>query len=119
MNWKRSYNSKVIQNTIENNKSFKRTFKNISPGQKQIIALKTKYGNILHDRHKTGNGIVEFYEDLYKANVINKINRRSNNDGNQINMPDILIGGIETVLKSMPSNKALGPDHTITDMIEN
>ena len=73
----------------------------------------------MHDRHKTGNGIVEFYEDLYKANVINKINRRSNNDGNQINMPDILIGGIETVLKSMPRNKALGPDYTITDIIKN
>ena len=62
---------------------------------------------------------VEFYEDLYKANVINKINIRSNNDRNQINMPDILIEGIETVLKSMPRNKTQGPDHTITDMIKN
>ena len=43
----------------------------------------------------------------------------SNNDGNQINMPDILIGDIETVFKSMRRNKARGPDHTITDMIKN
>ena len=74
---------------------------------------------ILQDRYKTGNEIVEFYEDLYKANAINKINRKLNNDGNQINMPNILIGGLEIVLKSMPTNKALGPDHTITDMIKN
>ena len=79
--------------------------------------METSY--ILHDTYKTGNEIVEFYEDLYKANAINKINRRSNNDGNQINMPDILIGGIEAVLKSMRRNKALGADHTITDMIKN
>ena len=55
-----------MQNAIENGKSLKRTFKDISPWQNYIIILKGKHGNILHNTHEAGNGIAEFYEDSYE-----------------------------------------------------
>ena len=64
---KRNHNTKIIQHTIDNNKSKKRTFKSnyLILGQNQIISLKDKEGNILHERHKMSNKIKEFCEDLY------------------------------------------------------
>ena len=54
---KRSHNTKIIQNTDDNNKSIKRTFKNISFEQNQIISLKDKGENILHGRRKISNAL--------------------------------------------------------------
>ena len=113
---KRSHNTKIIQNTVDNNKSIKRTFKNISFEQNQIISLKDKEGNILHDRHKMSNRIKEFYEDLYDAKITNKAEE---NYKNQNEIPDIILKEIEMALKSMPNNKTPGADQITTDMIKN
>ena len=73
---KRNHNTKIIQNTIDNNKSIKRTFKNISLEQNQIISLKDKEGNILRDEHKMSNRTKEFYEGLCDAKITNKTQSR-------------------------------------------
>jgi hypothetical protein len=116
---KRSHNTRIIQNTIENNKSLKRTFKNMSPGQNQIISLKDKNENILYDRHQMSNRIKEFYEDLYDTKTTNKINKPPNNYEHENDVPNIILGEIEMALKSMPNNKTPGPDSITTDMIKN
>ena len=55
---------------------------------------------------------------IYTKRVLNKINKRSNDDGNQINIPDILIE-IETALKMKPRNKAPDLNYRASDMIKN
>ena len=72
---KRNHSTTIIQHTIDNNESIKRTFKSISLGRNQIISLKDKEGNILHDRHKMSNKIKEFCEDLYDTKITHNPNR--------------------------------------------
>ena len=113
---KRSHNTKIIQNTVDNNKSIKRTFKNISFEQSQIISSKDKGENILHDKRKMSNRIKEFYEDLYDAKITNKVEE---NYENKNEIPDIILEEIVMALKSMLNNKTPGADHITTDMIKN
>ena len=65
------------------------------------------------------NRIKEFYDDLYDTKTTNKINKIQNNGDQENEVPDIIIGEIEVALKSMPNNKAPGPDYITTDMIKN
>ena len=89
---KKNQNTKIIQHTINNNKSIKRTFKSISLGQDQMIFLKDKEGNILHNRHKMSNKIKEFYKDLYDIKITNKTYKVENNYENENDVSDIILG---------------------------
>ncbi|XP_072020298.1 uncharacterized protein [Amphiura filiformis] len=65
----RAHNTKMIQKTLEDNKSYKKTKQGLATGKSQIIALKGEDGNIISDRELVIKRVEEFYQDLYSSKV--------------------------------------------------
>src|SRR5579863_2661411 len=62
----REYNTKMIQTTIENNRSVNKLFRTMAP-KKQILSLKEEDGSRVRNRQRIVERTKEFYEELYKS----------------------------------------------------
>ncbi len=76
----RKYNTAKIQETIENNRSLKKTKQKLTCGKQKITSLLDKTGEELTDQDMILKRIEEFYEELYNSNVPVNLNLERESD---------------------------------------
>ena len=63
----RQYNTKKIEQTIQGNRSLKRSKRQLILGKSQIITLKPSDGSIINDSDEIISRVEELYQDLYSS----------------------------------------------------
>jgi len=61
----RRYNEKLVRNTIEENRSLKKTKQQLMIGKKQIIAVKRPDGTVSRNKEEIIKIFENFYRELY------------------------------------------------------
>ncbi|XP_072030784.1 uncharacterized protein [Amphiura filiformis] len=104
----RAHNRKMIQKTLEDNKSYKKAKQGLATGKSQIIALKGEDGNIISNRELVIKRVEEFYQDLYSSKV--QITPPIDFESTEENIPSIGEDDVEKSLNDMKRGKAPGED---------
>ncbi|XP_072043476.1 uncharacterized protein [Amphiura filiformis] len=112
----RAHNTKMIQKTLEDNKSYKKTKQGLATGKSQIIALKGEDGNIISDRELVIKRVEEFYQDLFtsKFQITPPI---IDVESAEDNIPPIGDDEVEKCLNDMKRGKAPGEDGVPVDIL--
>ena len=109
----RNHNTQKIKETIENNKSLKKTKKKLSNGKQRIITLLDKNGQEIRDQDMMLKRIEEFYGDLYHSDRgVEDLQQESTEE-----LPDITTWEVKYALQNMKRGKAPGPDNILMDTL--
>ncbi|XP_072051478.1 uncharacterized protein [Amphiura filiformis] len=109
----RKFNTQKIMETIENNRSLKKTNKKLSDGKQKIITLLDKNGQEIRDQDLIPQRIGEFYEQLYQSDKkVEELQQETNEE-----MPEVTSWEVTHALNSMKRGKAPGTDNVIIDTI--
>ncbi len=127
----RKYNTAKIQETIENNRSLKKTKQKLTCGKQKIKSLfdETREDQELTDQDMILKRIEEFYE-LYNSSVSGNLNLERESDEiplrskvwrvskDTIEIAEFTYWEVQHALRSMKRGKAPGPDNILTDTIK-
>jgi len=102
----RNYNSKKVQETIEDNRSYKATKRKLTNGKSQMIAIKDEDGNIIYDRDQVINKVKDFYQNLYSSKV--QVDPPTINTDTEDSIPPIGADEVAKALKDMKREKLRG-----------
>jgi hypothetical protein len=108
----RKFNTTMIKETIENNKSINRLFQT-NANKKQILSLKKADGSVTRNRHEIVDRAKEFYDQLYKSNDVNLLAGSGSTCATTIT-PD----EIRKALSTMPNGKAPGADSITSELLK-
>ncbi|XP_072016969.1 uncharacterized protein [Amphiura filiformis] len=107
----RKFNTRKIKETIENNRSLKKTNKKLSDGNQKIITLLDKNGQEIRDQDLILQRLGEFYEQFYQSDKkVEELQQETNEE-----MPDVTSWEVNHALNSMKRGKAPGTDNVIID----
>lgn len=119
----RNYNTKIINDTIENNKGPKTFKKQINIGKKEMTSLKDRTGRIITNRESILEEIEKYYTDMYTSRVEPNEEQKEEskktiqNVGSE-DIPEITEEEIMLALKTIKNNKAAGPDGILPEMLK-
>jgi hypothetical protein len=109
----RNHNSKMIEATIEGNKSLKKTQKKLAHGKQKITSLLDKNGQEITEQDQILKRIEEFYEQLYASD------KETEEPGNSFEpIPDVTDWEVKHAINHMSRGKAAGPDAVLIDTIK-
>lgn len=122
----RAYNTKMIQDTIEDNCNMKVLRSKLATGKTQIIKMKNQQGTIVSDKGEILKIIEDFYTNLYTSTAPepeaeSKISKNGHinilNVGSE-DIPEITIEEIKETLKQMKNRKCPGEDQITSEMLK-
>ncbi|XP_072028100.1 uncharacterized protein [Amphiura filiformis] len=109
----RSYNTKMIKSTIEENKSLKKTYKKLAQGKQKITSLLDSNGQEITDQDEILKRIEEFYEQLYASDT------ETDEPGEpQEEIPNVTNWEVQHAVNQMKRGKSPGPDNVLIDTIK-
>lgn len=115
----RSFNTKEINNTIEQNKSLKVLKRKLRPGTRNIFKLKNKHGHIKYEQQEILKVTEEYYRTLYgRDDSIQEVEIPVIQNVGSEELPDITEEEIESAIKCMKNNKTPGEDGIVSEMIK-
>lgn len=115
----RAHNTRLIQNTIEDNKNMRVLRSKLSKGKVKICKMRNKHGIIVNSRSEIKSVVQSFYQDLYSSITAGPGNQPQviANVGSE-DMPDIDKAEIRLALRQMKNRKSPGEDQITTEMIK-
>lgn len=111
----RDYNTKAVEEAVEQNKGIKKVMNRQEGNKKLIPAMKEADGTITTDRDRIVERCAEFYQVLYSRNGTQAIGI---NPTITENAPPILDSEIEVALKQMKNDKAPGDDGIVVELLK-
>ncbi|PIK54411.1 endonuclease-reverse transcriptase [Apostichopus japonicus] len=108
----RHYNTKMIHDTIENNRSIKKTNKKLGQGTKKINKLLDSNGQEITDQDDILRRIEKFYEELYQSNQ-----QTGDIGDSQEKLPKVECWEVEYALSQMKRGKAPGQYNIMMDTL--
>lgn len=115
----RSYNTKMIENAIEDNANMRVLRSKLSPGRHKITKMRDQQGNIILDSKNIAEHIESFYTRLYTS--IRPDPRTAKtvicNVGSE-DVPEISGQEIQAALKQMKNRKSPGEDRVTSEMMK-
>lgn len=114
---RRNYNTKLVQETIDNNCKMKVLRSKLSAGKTKMTTI--RYQNkIVNDKKDITKAIEEFYTNLYSSvNCRPQSTKTIQNVGSE-ELPEITKNEIRTTLAQMKNNKSPGEDQITTEMLK-
>lgn len=115
----RTYNTRMIENAIEDNANMRVLRSKLSSGKHKITKMKNPQGNMVSDNRSIAEHIKEFYSCLYTS--IRPDPRATNtiicNVGSE-NVPEISRQEIQVALTQMKNRKSPGEDKIRCEMLK-
>ena len=112
----RLFNCRMVEKTIENNKSFRQCKQQLSIGKNQISAIYRKDGTVSNNREEILERICDFYTELYAQTGVPTPTPSTNLEHEEV--PPILCEEVERAIRDAKSGKSPGPDNITIDLIK-
>jgi len=111
----RRHNENLVRNTIEENKSLKKTKQQLMIGKKDIIAVKRSDRTVTRNKEEIINIFENFYRELYYSEE-----ELGNEDSEEtdVEVPDAMKEEVDKVLPGMKNEKSPGEDELIAEMFK-
>ncbi|XP_044767130.1 uncharacterized protein LOC123323016 [Coccinella septempunctata] len=115
----RSYNTKMIENAIEDNSNMRVLRAKLSTGKHEITKMKDQQGTIISDRTGIAEHIKRFYTHLYTSTRPDPraTNKVICNVGSE-DIPEISKQEIKAALRQMKNRKSPGEDRITCEMLK-
>lgn len=115
----RTYRTKKILETIENNKNMKVLKTSRTSGRQRMTKIRDEHNNLVYHKEEITKQIQRFYENLYKSTSPNQeeTSRHILNVGSE-DLPEITQAEIRNALQQMKDGKAAGEDRISTEMLK-
>ena len=94
----RRYNENLVRNTIEENKSLKKTKQQLMIGKKQIVAVKRPDGTVTRNKEEIIKIFENFYRELYYSD---EELGNEDTEENYVEVPDVMKEEVDKVLQGM------------------
>ncbi|HEG7136646.1 TPA: reverse transcriptase family protein, partial [Staphylococcus aureus] len=113
----RGFNERIVQETIENNRSMKKVKRQLALGRKQILAVQKEDGTTTCNRQTIMKIVTNYFTNLYKKTENVEEEEQDVNQNTQ-EIPSVLPEEVMAVIKQMKNGKAGGADGVLAEYLK-